>query len=399
MPRLLSCIAALLLAVPCVALAHGGHDAPAPTKRATAAEERRAPVAADGEGRIYLAKEVQFLLGVRTAVVEARPLQSRLTVPGTVAPRTDLHAQVFSPVTGRLLPPRSGKLPLLGSRVEKGQVLAIVQQSLPASDAAQLSSGRIRAEAELDSATARLEQARRELARREGLRGVVAEKEIQEAALAVKVAEQEVERARRERGLFGGEQRTGAAGVARFELVAPIGGVLAEAEATAGELVDASRPLFTVLDPSTVWIEARVFAEDVARVESAREAVIRVEAYPDLDLHAPLVHLGQLVDPQTRTVRALFEAKNPDGKLRPGMFVQVAIGFGEARPTLAIPETALVEEDGAYEVFVQVSPEEFVPRPVKPGLCDEGYCAVLSGLRGGEKVVTTGTYQLHAAEH
>ena len=79
-------------------------------------------------------KETQFLLEVRTQRATVRSLESRLVAPGKVVPRTDRYAQVSAPVAGRVVA-SGASVPLVGQRVKRGQVLALVQQSLSASEA------------------------------------------------------------------------------------------------------------------------------------------------------------------------------------------------------------------------------------------------------------------------
>ncbi|XXF75171.1 efflux RND transporter periplasmic adaptor subunit [Myxococcaceae bacterium GXIMD 01537] len=379
--------ALLVLGVlPALALAHGGEHA-----------EPAAPQAAPMKGgAIQLPKETQFLLGVRTEPVEKRELETRVTVPGRVLPRTDRYARLHAPVTGRLMMAH-GALPLVGARVKKGQVLATVQQSLSASEASGLATGRIQAEAEVGRAQAALAQARRDLERVTSLSGVVAQKEVQQAELAVKVAEEEATRALRSRELYAGAGQAGGASLARFDIVSPLDGVLVEAQATVGEQVEPSKVLFSVLDARVVWVEANVFPADVARVEEAKEALVKVETHPGQWFPARLFNLGQVVDESTRTVKALFEVDNPEGKLRPGTFAEVAIGAGGPSQVLAVPDAAVVEVEGRRRVYVKRGPEAFEARDVVLGARDGGYHAVRDGLREGERVVTRGTYQLRSA--
>jgi cobalt-zinc-cadmium efflux system membrane fusion protein len=180
-------------------------------------------------------------------------------------------------------------------------------------------------------------------------------------------------------------------------LVSPLDGVLVEANATLGEQVEPSKVLFTVLDPQVVWVEANVFPEDVPRVEEAREALVKVEGYPDRWFPAKLFNLGQVVDESTRTVKAIFELKNDDRRLRPGTFAEVAIGSGGEQESLAVPDAAVVEVEGRKRVYIKVAPEEFVARDVALGARDGEYHAVHQGLKEGERVVTRGTYQLRSA--
>jgi cobalt-zinc-cadmium efflux system membrane fusion protein len=339
-------------------------------------------------------KETQFLLEVRTQRAAVRPLESRLMAPGKVVPRTDRYAQVSAPVPGRVLASGTA-VPLVGQRVKRGQVLAVVQQSLSTSEATGLSTDLIQAEAEASRAQAALEQARRDVARLESLQGVVAEKEVQQARLALSTAEQELARARAARDVLAGARQ--GQGSARFPLEAPIDGVLVEARATVGEQVDPARPLFTVLDASVVWVEARVYEGDVARVEGASGALVSTPAYEGQHVPARLYHVGQMVDEASRSVRVLFEADNREGRLRPGMFVDVAIGQGGRKDVLAVPVGAVVEEEGRAFVFVHTTPESFEPRPVVLGGRDGEWREVREGLKAGERVVVGGVAALRLA--
>jgi cobalt-zinc-cadmium efflux system membrane fusion protein len=381
-------LSGLILLAPMAAFAHGGEDHGEAPKQAAFA----APA-----GVILLPKESQFLLGVRTEPVSRRKLEMRTAVPGRVIPRTDRHAQIFAPVAGRVLS-QGGQLPLVGTRVKKGQVLAVLQQSLSASEASGLATGRIQAEAAVGQAQAELEQARRDHERVKSLTGVVAQKEVQQAEVAVQVAEQEYTRAVRERELYAGAGQGGTGGkLSQFPLASPIDGVLVEANATLGEQVEPSKVLFTVLDSQVVWVEANVFPDDIPRIEEAREALVKVEGYADRWFPAKLFNLGQVVDESTRTVKVIFEVQNDDGRLRPGTFAEVAIGSGGEQESLAVPDAAVVEVEGRKRVYVHVSPEEFVARDVALGARDGEYHAVRQGLKEGERVVTRGTYQLRSA--
>lgn len=367
----------LLLATP-NARAHEG-EASATTKSSPAA---LAPGVA-----FPVPKETQFLLGVLTKPAVMRPMESRLIAPGKVIPRTDRYAQVSSPVVGRLLA-AGATVPLVGQRVKRGEVLALVQQSLSTSEATGLSTGVIQAEAETARAQAALEQARRDLARLESLQGVVAEKEVQQAALAVRTAEQELARARSAKDVLSGARQ--GQGLSRHTLTAPIDGVLVEARATVGEQVDPSRPLFAVLDAAVVWVEARVYEGDVARVEDTTGALVSAPAYEGKHFPAKVYNVGQLVDESTRSVRVLFEVDNREGRLRPGMFVDVAIGDGGRQDLLSVPEEAVLEDEGRAFVFVHTAPEAFELRSVVLGGKDGAWRAVKQGLKAGERVVVAG---------
>jgi cobalt-zinc-cadmium efflux system membrane fusion protein len=151
-----------------------------------------------------------------------------------------------------------------------------------------------------------------------------------------------------------------------------------------------------VLDAAVVWVEARVYENDVARVEAATGALVHSQAYEDQHFPARLYHVGQMVEESTRSVRVLFELDNREGRLRPGMFVDVAIGAGGARQSLAVPEAAVVEEEGRTFVFLHTAPESFERRELVLGVRDGAWRAVRQGLNPGERVVVRGVATLQA---
>jgi membrane fusion protein (multidrug efflux system) len=95
------------------------------------------------------------------------------------------------------------------------------------------------------------------------------------------------------------------------------------------------------------------------------------------------------VDPVTRSVTVRAELDNPDGVLRQGMFMTVALQ-GEVSPTLLVPEEALVPERGKTYVFV-VHDSIVERREVRTGKRKPGFVEIVDGVRDGERVVVDGT--------
>ncbi len=372
----------LLASIPIAARGHGGEDHDAPSS----APRMPATVAA---GAIYLAKESQFLLEVETAVAGEREVEARIETVGRVIPRSDGHAAILAPQPGRIVAV-GGRVPFIGDRVTAGQPLVVIAQSLGAAETSSMRAEAVRARANLEQARARRDQAVRNLERQRSLAGVVPGKEIQQAELEVMLAERDIERAQRETALFSG------AASQRLTVTAPITGVIAEAEVSLGEQVSADTKLFTIIEPSTLWVEADVFESDLGKIEQLGSAFVRVQGYPE-SFVAKLYRLGQLVDPSTRTAKAIFAVDNVAGKLRPGMFAEISIAAGGKASMLTIPDAALVEEGSRRFVFVHLSPEEFARREVALGGRDGDFWAVQGGLDKGERVVSKGTYQLRTA--
>jgi RND family efflux transporter MFP subunit len=373
------------------------HAVPLPpiAVHATAEEAARAPAAEAPEGISFL-KEQQWKLGTRVERVERATVVERLRVPGVVVARPGGRSAVHPPVDGRLLAPPGGRLPAPGERVAAGQLLALVQPPFTDFGAkfVEAEAGVVRAKLALDlaeSAAARMRGLAKEKAR--------SARELEEAENALAQARAAHDGALAVRAAYAKSGATLADGAAVFEVRSPVSGVVTQVGATAGESVHAAHAYFTVVDASTVHIEARVPESAVGRFSAAMRAVIET---PDA-LGAPgavadrVVMLSPEVDPGTRTVALVYEAANAEGRLRIGMGVTLHVETSRAEEAVAVPESALVEEEGRSVAFVQKGGEAFEKREVAVGLRDAGKVQVLSGLEEGERVVTKGAYAVRLA--
>jgi cobalt-zinc-cadmium efflux system membrane fusion protein len=358
-------------------------------------EDHGTPVAATAPtgvpaGATYMAKESQFLLGVRTVVVKEQEVSSRVEAVGRVTPRLDGEALISAPLAGRILAPPGGQLVFIGDRVKKGQALFTIEQTLGAADAGDLRTRALEARTGLAQAKARRDQARRELARHKALEGIVAKQELEAAALALELAEREVELAGQQVALFGKGT------LERVTVTAPIDGVIVEATIALGEQVPADKQLYRIVDTSRLWVEAEVFETDAPRVEAAGVAEVRVEGVP-APQPARVYRVGQVVNHDTRTVKVVVEVDNAKGMLRVGTFAQVAVAAGGATMAITVPDAAVIEEGGRRFVFVKLGPEVFARREVVLGTRNGAVWAVRAGLARGDRVVVQGTYQLRTS--
>lgn len=352
-----------------------------------------APAApAPAGGVLRVSKESQFLLGIRTEPAVRKPVAHRVVAPGRFTAVPEKEAEVFAPQPGVILPPTSGKLQRLGDAVEAGQTLLIIQQVLSAPERVQLLNERYGAESEFRASRQRLDQARRDAERARKLEGVVAAKDVQQAELRLGIAEEELARTKKQADLFGNAIESGA--LKLFPLTAPIAGVITEFHATVGEQVDIARLLYKIIDLSTLWIDARIFEEDLAAITATKEATIISRTYPGRTFAGELVSLGQVVEPDSRTVPAIFAVPNTDGLLKVGMFAEVHLETGNLDEAVVVSPEGLFTEGNRAFVFLHVGPEEFVRREVQ--IRDRGpdWVAISAGLEPGERVVTRGSYQL-----
>ncbi|MBA3317309.1 MAG: efflux RND transporter periplasmic adaptor subunit, partial [Gemmatimonadales bacterium] len=183
----------------------------------------------------------------------------------------------------------------------------------------------------------------------------------------------------------------------RIVIRAPLAGVVASRSLAPGSRVDAGAELFTVVDPTVVWIEAAVPAGDAARVSATGKATFRVPGSDTVRTARRTVSVGSVIDSVSRTVPVIYEVSNADGTLKIGMHAQVAVGTGREVEGVTIPSSAVLEEEGRPVAYVQPEGERFERRDLTLGGGSDGRTLVLSGIAAGERVVTGAAYQVRLA--
>lgn len=176
-------------------------------------------------------------------------------------------------------------------------------------------------------------------------------------------------------------------------LYSPVKGRIIEIKVVPGEMVDQTKDMLVILDPRILWVDAEIFEKDIARVKLGQKVEITVPAYPEKIFTGKVIYIGDVLKEETRTITVRTEVDNPGLLLKPGMFATLKINLNGERPVLAIPEAAVCDQDGEKFVFVPRG-EDFELRKVVVGSRQDGFYEVISGLKEGEVVVTTGSFQL-----
>jgi RND family efflux transporter MFP subunit len=329
---------------------------------------------------------------------------------------------ILPPVAGRFLPPVNG-LPILGQNVDSGQLLGWIEHPLPASEQAAMGSAQVQtglslaqleeriaqAEAGFAQAQSQLELARQENERVSRLHAlqVVPERRVELAKNELVIREAALEAARRSvESLSAVKDLVNEKRVAveqpehRIVLRSPISGTVVEVNATSGAHVESDQTLFRIIDLSRIWIRADIYETVLPRVRATTGASMEVPGLLPLEITGQsgrLVTIGEVVDPQTRTIPVIWELANPERLLKIGMLVRVHIRTGEQVKTLAVPGSAIFQEDNKLVVYVHAAGETFDRRIVQTGVKDRGLVQILSGLSLGERVVVEGGYEVALA--
>ena len=347
---------------------------------------------AETPGRITFLKEQQWKTDFALTQVAKRDLQDGVRANGEIRPVVGREARLAAPVSGRV--ELASPAPLLGTTVKQGTLLGTIAPRVTGGgDRATLAAEVAALEAEVQAARHELSRAQRLVADQ-----AAPAKTVEEAKTRVEVAEARIAGARGRLAQFDASASGGGGGGRRFQLRAPIDGVLVWIDAATGETVEEGKPLFAVIDLDRVWLVAQVFEPDIPRIENARTAWFTIEGYSEPftidESNGKLVTIGRVIDPKTRTVPVIFEVANTDQRLRIGNFVKAVIATGQPRNVLAIPESALVDDGGKTVAYVMVEGEAFERRPLRLGIRSNGWIEVLEGVAEGEHVVTKGAYEI-----
>lgn len=330
-----------------------------------------------GVGGITFLKEQQWKTpGFRTAYADSGTVVATIEATGSIVAAAGRHAQVTAPISGLVDPSGVATSPSPGESVVRGQVIAVITPSL--GDA-----GNAYAEAR-----ARLQESEAEYARAQRLVAAEAapQRRLREAEIRLQAARETV-------AGFGGSATSGG----RLAIQSPIRGVVAARSIAPGSRVEAGAPLFSIVDPSVVWLTVNVPAAQASRISGTSGASFQLDGVDHRFQTSRTVSVGSVIDPQSRTLSLIYEVANANGLIHVGSTARVAIRTGRRVTGVVIPASAVLDEDGRPIAYVQTEGESFAKRELTLGGQDRERVLVLSGLRPGDRVVSGAAYQVRLA--
>ncbi len=176
-------------------------------------------------------------------------------------------------------------------------------------------------------------------------------------------------------------------------LKAPLSGRIVRREAILGAMVDQNADLFTIMDLSTVWVDADIFEKDLANIKVGQKTEIRVNAYPKEVFQGNISYIADVFNEQTRTVTVRTQVTNKDSKLKVGMFANIRILALGGGMVLVIPVEAVLDDERERVVFVKEG-DGFRRQVVQVGVQSGGVIEVEKGLRAEDEIVVKGNFQL-----
>ncbi|MDP2324155.1 MAG: efflux RND transporter periplasmic adaptor subunit [Gammaproteobacteria bacterium] len=174
-------------------------------------------------------------------------------------------------------------------------------------------------------------------------------------------------------------------------IYAPLGGTVIEKMAVAGMRVMPGEDLYVIADLSHVWILADIYEYELPFIQLGQTAQITLSYDAASLMDGDLTFVYPTLDPATRTARVRFELDNPGGKLKPDMYVNVAltVPLGER---LVVPKDAVLETGQRQIMFVRRGGGKLAWREVKIGARAGDWVEIVDGLSEGEEIVTSANF-------
>lgn len=324
---------------------------------------------------------------IRIAPVGSEPVSETLQVAGQVGFDENRVARIGATVTGRV----SDIAVNVGQPAARGQVLGRINSSDLSNQ--QLAYLRARSQYELN---------RRHAERARVLYGadVISAAELQRRQSEAQISMAEMRAAADQLRLLGvgGDAltRLGTQGIisSATPIVSTMNGVVVERNLALGQVVQPTDALFVVADLSRLWAVALVPEQQARFVRLNQIVSLEIPALGGGLRQGRLVHVGQTVDPKTRTVLVRTELDNADGALKPAMLAKMLVKADPvARPV--VPGGAIVRENNEDYVFVETAPNRFRIRPVDLGQDIGGKRVILAGLKPGDRIAVDGAFHLN----
>lgn len=336
---------------------HGEEASPAPIGSNT---PRKLP-----DGTVFVPKNSQRLLGVRTTVTEITDAAEGRELIGVVISDPSASGHVQAPMDGQIELTDRG-IAFVGQRVARGEVLAMLSPTIPVADRGSLQ--QLTAEVE-----GKLRIAEQKLARLTRISGVVAQREIEDT-------QTELEALREQRRVLAPKSAE------KLKLTAPVAGVISIANVKAGQVVSARDTLFEIVDPQRLWVEAiGIGGHDEMKIQAAHAI--------DAEGHSiALSYVGRSPTLRQQSLPILFKVADAHEALTIGSTLKVIMQGEKNERGIVLPQAAVVRAlNGMAQVWVKTAAEKFEPVAVTTTTLDGSQLLVPEGLEVGSRVVVEGS--------
>ena len=338
---------------------------------------KKAGSASGPSNTFIVEKETQFLFDILTQKVAVANFNQSTEVLGTIVPSPKGMAVIQSPQTGKIVSIRT----TVGESVVAGQVLAIIEQQVDAGTQVNILTQKNAVDAEYNAAKAQYDRLR-------DIADIVAKKDLTEAKARF-------ETATKNKRLFAANASGNVGSTKMITLTSPISGIVGTFNYSIGAVVSAGQTLFEITNLNKVFVEAQVFSNEVAKLKSVQKITATSNAQNDTTAYnLKIVSTGQQVNTQNQSQIVLFEVTNANGRFKIGENIRVRIYSADYSKQIIIPDEAISDVNGKPAVFIKDRAEQYSISYVNKGTSNGKAINIIKGVEEGERVVTTGVYQM-----
>ena len=192
------------------------------------------------------------------------------------------------------------------------------------------------------------------------------------------------------------------AAIERKTIRAPFSGILGIRQVNVGQYLSAGDPVVNLQSLNPIYVQFGVPQQETGQVRVGRTVRITTDGMPGVEFSGRVTALDSIVDQATRNVQVQATLANPDGKLRPGMFVQTEVILGASQTVVSLPASAISYAPFGDSVFVVADLKDANGKTykgvrqqfVKLGRSRGDQVAVVSGVNAGDEIVTSGVFKL-----
>jgi RND family efflux transporter MFP subunit len=171
----------------------------------------------------------------------------------------------------------------------------------------------------------------------------------------------------------------------------PVSGFVTDRKAFPQTAITPDMDLYQITDLSKIWVNADVYEYEVPYVKVRQTLSMQLSYYAGKTYTGKVTYIYPTVDPVTHTVKVRIEFPNPKYELKPQMFanVDMKINYGNQ---ILVPQEAIMDSGDKQYVFLVHDRGVFEPRSIQMGAKVDGKVVVLSGLKPGDTIVTSGNF-------
>lgn len=322
----------------------------------------------------------KMLSTTKTATAQLEPLKNQLNFYGKITTDNNKFIEIFPVVGGNVIKVNVE----LGDYVQKGQLLATIRSTEVAGY-----------EKELDDAKNDLLVAKNNYkVAKELFEGKLnTDQEVIEAKGEVEKAESQLNRIKQTYQIY--NIKMGAI----YEVRAPLNGFIIQKTINEGMLLrsDKTENIFDIAEITNVWAIANINEADISQVNLGNDAEITTLSYPDKKFYGKVDKIYNIIDPETKAMKARVKLENKDFLLKPEMRATIKVSYTENQRMIAVPSSAVVFDRSKNFVMIFKDKNNIQTRQVEVFRQIGDITYIASGLDEGEKVLTTNQLLIYDA--